>query len=290
MKHYDSWEVYNGFAEGSGRSEKIWLISSEGKIGLFKFPKSDETTEHVSERLAYSLSRKLGIECATVEIGKRDSRIGSCSLLINQQDEELVEGINYINKLWPFFNSETMFDAKEEKYYSLKHILDSTRDYVPTNSWVEMLFFDYLIGNTDRHQSNWAILTKSDGSVVQRAPLYDNGSSLCCYVKSEDIIKILGTDKNRFRALTDTKSKSRIRIDEKRKTLPTHREVVKYLFESFPRISNPIARSIIDRLAVNDIDEVLEDVKLYIEDDRRELIKRFLLQKIQLLKEMLNCQ
>lgn len=179
-------------------------------------------------------------------------------------------------------------EVEEEQYYSLKHILDSTRDYVPTNSWVEMLFFDYLIGNTDRHQSNWAILTKSDGSVVQRAPLYDNGSSLCCYVKSEDIIKILGTDKNRFRALTDTKSKSRIRIDEKRKTLPTHREVVKYLFESFPRISNPIARSIIDRLAVNDIDEVLEDVKLYIEDDK--LIKRFLLQKIQLLKEMLNCQ
>ena len=30
---YNSWSPYEGFAEGSGRSEKIWLQSSEGRIG-----------------------------------------------------------------------------------------------------------------------------------------------------------------------------------------------------------------------------------------------------------------
>ena len=39
--NFDSWNVYNGASEGSGRSEKIWLISDTGEIGLFKYPKID---------------------------------------------------------------------------------------------------------------------------------------------------------------------------------------------------------------------------------------------------------
>ena len=38
---FSSWNEYEGTAEGSGRSEKIWLKSLDGRIGLFKFPKID---------------------------------------------------------------------------------------------------------------------------------------------------------------------------------------------------------------------------------------------------------
>ena len=43
--NFDSWNVYNGASEGSGRGEKIWLISDTGEIGLFKYPKIDPTTQ-----------------------------------------------------------------------------------------------------------------------------------------------------------------------------------------------------------------------------------------------------
>lgn len=33
---YSDWNIYDGASEGSGRSEKIWLISDDGNIGLFK--------------------------------------------------------------------------------------------------------------------------------------------------------------------------------------------------------------------------------------------------------------
>ncbi len=57
---YSDWLPYEGFAEGSGRSEKLWLQSAEGEIGLFKFPKIDPetseiTTEYVSEHLAHQI-------------------------------------------------------------------------------------------------------------------------------------------------------------------------------------------------------------------------------------------
>ena len=40
VQDYSDWNIYDGASEGSGRSEKIWLTSDDGNIGLFKFPKS----------------------------------------------------------------------------------------------------------------------------------------------------------------------------------------------------------------------------------------------------------
>jgi hypothetical protein len=54
---YNSWNLYEGFVEGSGRSEKLWLINEKTKeIGLFKFIKSNKTFEHISEKLASELA------------------------------------------------------------------------------------------------------------------------------------------------------------------------------------------------------------------------------------------
>ena len=38
---FEDWNIYDGFAEGNGRNEKIWLKSPTDEIGLFKFPKID---------------------------------------------------------------------------------------------------------------------------------------------------------------------------------------------------------------------------------------------------------
>ena len=48
---------YEGAAEGSGRSEKLWLTNPDtGQIGLFKFKKGTSTTDHVSKCIAYDLA------------------------------------------------------------------------------------------------------------------------------------------------------------------------------------------------------------------------------------------
>lgn len=50
MKDFSFWIEYEGAAEGSGRSEKLWLINPDTEqTGLFKFKKDIETTDHVSE-------------------------------------------------------------------------------------------------------------------------------------------------------------------------------------------------------------------------------------------------
>ena len=53
MKDFSNWKEYEGASEGSGRSEKLWLINPDTEqTGLFKYKKDVETTDHVSECIA----------------------------------------------------------------------------------------------------------------------------------------------------------------------------------------------------------------------------------------------
>lgn len=57
MKDFSFWQEYDGAAEGSGRSEKLWLTDPDtGQIGLFKFKKDITTTDHISECVASDLA------------------------------------------------------------------------------------------------------------------------------------------------------------------------------------------------------------------------------------------
>lgn len=295
--NFDSWKVYDGASEGSGRSEKIWLISDSGEIGLFKYPKIDptdqkETTEHVSEHLAHQLGKVLNVSTADVDIGIRDGRIGSMSYLVCKQNEALVEGIDFISGKFPYYNAETMQDEKSGTYYCIDHIFDSVPSVVPNRIWIEMMLFDFLIGNADRHQSNWALLmelvSKDPVSIqVRQCPLYDNGSSLCCY---ENESQVKNKDVRHFEALVDSRSRSIIRIDGSIKTKPRHKDVAQYLIGKYP-IAKTIAKRFLDRLTEDAINAIMDQYPTEVLDTKKNLlIRRYLLRKLELLDALLDSE
>ncbi len=298
IQDYSSWDTYDGASEGSGRSEKVWLISPDGTIGLFKFPKIDpttsqETTEHVSEHLAHQIGQVLEIPTANVDIGIYEHRIGSMSYLVREPHESLTEGISFISRLFPSYDADQMIDPATQMYYCLEHIFQSTADFVPQKDWLEMMVFDFLIGNADRHQSNWAILTRSfdptqKQAAVRRCPLYDNGSSLCCYVNNNQLDKMFGKDPGPFNALVDTKSRSIIRIDGSRKAQPKHREVVEHLLMRYPE-THDICCKFLSSLNYNIIDTLLNEYPAEILSPKKnELIRRFLKKKLDILGEIVR--
>ena len=148
-----------------------------------------------------------------------------------------------------------------------------------------MLMFDYLIGNSDRHQSNWAMILENDK--LRWSPLYDNGSSLCAYIPEEMVKSYLGKDENRWRALVDTKSRSRIRCTFFEKKPPTHLAVMKYVKEHYFPIFTEFSEQIFTQIGTDEIDNIL---KVYsaseLSDDKKDLITWYLLAKRNMLKQI----
>lgn len=304
IKNFDEWNIYEGAAEGSGRSEKIWL-EKDGIIGLFKFPKqfiqnsnkiTETTKEYLSEKIASMIAKKINIDSASIDIGTRNGRIGSMSYSVLKSDEILVEGIQFISSYKSSYNQDTLYDDISHEYYSLEMIENSIKNVgivsVP-DEFYKMLIFDFIIGNNDRHQNNWGFIFKIKQYKlpeikIRFSPLYDNGSSLCSFIKEADICKYIETnDKMLINSLVDTKSKSMIGLDSKIKKRPTQLEVIKYLKQCKNSAIISYVEFVLKELNEESISEIIDrfDNEI-ISEKRKKLLKLYLNRKIELLKNV----
>lgn len=204
--------------------------------------------------------------------------------IVDGEGITLIEGIYCISLKYPGFDEVLLTDTETGKKYSLDMIKEVLEPWGLFNDFLPILIFDFLIGNTDRHQSNWALVLEKE--TLSISPLYDNSSSLCAYVKEGKIKSYLGKDKLLWKSLVDTKSKSLIRIESYDVKQSTHLKMVEFLQKNYYEQTVKVEKRIETFVTEENVYDILDKYNEVLTEERKELIGKFILSKVQLLKEV----
>jgi len=177
--------------EPLGTKPKQWLRDPDGQLWLWKertwqsdgrggrFPKGDDWSEVVAGRLGEAL----GIPVARVELAVRGGTAGVVSRsVLADEHESLVHGNELLGEAGigtgdPRDRTGYTVDAVRQVLSGVS-APEASADLPDAFSWfVGYLLLDALVGNTDRHQDNWAVL-RTGSAPARLAPSFDHASCL----------------------------------------------------------------------------------------------------------------
>jgi hypothetical protein len=178
LYNISDWSEQSWWNTGGTRDKKIYLNPEDGELYYFKqsFKKGqrDYKYEFWSEIIASEIGVMLEFDVLRYDIAIRGNVVGCISKsMINQASEELVEGGKYLQAFDNTFNPE---NVKQRNQYTFELIVGALNLFQKENhlaELIEVIVFDALIGNSDRHQENWGLINKHT-SISQGIKLMEN--------------------------------------------------------------------------------------------------------------------
>lgn len=157
------WNEQSWWNTGGTRDKKIYLNPEDGELYYFKqsFKKGQRDYKHEfwSEIIASEVGELLGFDILPYHIAIRGNVVGCISKsMINQASEELIEGGKYLQAYDNTFKPENIKLRNQYNFDLILNALISFKKEKYLKEITETIVFDALIGNSDRHQENWAII------------------------------------------------------------------------------------------------------------------------------------
>ena len=246
MEYYDvsSW-VYRSSMNTKGTRDKSVLLKPGTEDEYFiKFPMKKEgrdySMETWSEILAYEIGKLLGFNVLRYDFGMFNDRAGCISKnMVSGQNESLIEGDSILMAYDPTYDPNDKGSYNRYTFSFVLKALEKANLSKYSEDFVRILIFDAIIGNSDRHQSNWGFIQKvkppkqkffnmgkkTNDIDTKMAPIYDNG---CCLGREfgEEQIKERLNDTNKFNSYIH-KGCAELRIGEKSNKKKNHFELLK---------------------------------------------------------------
>jgi hypothetical protein len=180
--------------EAMGTKQKFWYEDRELGWCLFKYSRA-HAGEDWAEKVAEQICVLLGIPHARYELGVYREVRGVTTPRFSRESERLIPGNELLVSVdpdYPVHASSARLKAPQHTVNAIATVLDEevavprSFEAVPpiTTAWdvfIGYLMLDVLIGNTDRHHENWALVEsiEADHSVLRwLAPTHDHGSSM----------------------------------------------------------------------------------------------------------------
>ncbi len=212
MEFYDvsTWLI-TSVSSTKGTRDKLVLVKPNTEDTYFlKFPmvreKRDYTPENWSEILAYEIGNLLGFNVLRYDLAVHNGKVGCISknMIKPSNNESLIEGHSILSRY------DSTYDPSDKgtyNRYTFEFVCNALKAYNAeffVKDLIRTLIFDAIIGNSDRHQSNWGLIqsieivevkpikkglklpfgkAKNDGLQFtlnikrKAAPIYDSG---CC--------------------------------------------------------------------------------------------------------------
>lgn len=233
--------------EDMGSKPKFWYSDDSDRRWLFKIPRRG-TGEHWAEKIAAEVAATLNIAHARVELAQFNRRRGSATeSFARRRSRYLYHGNQLLARI--FSNNYDPDKTFQNSSHTLRNIwlaLDvvfrKTANRAKENI-TEYLVLDALIGNTDRHHENWALLRRP---VMNRwkwfvAPSYDHASSLGRELPNERRNRLLAEERvGRY----SEKARGGIYWSEGDRHAPSPLELVRQAHEYYPTLFAPALRKL----------------------------------------------
>jgi hypothetical protein len=195
--------------EPLGTKPKQWVRSPANELWLWKQSTMQRDERHGpyrkgddwSEVLAGRIGEALGIPVAQVELAERSAEYGVISrTVLNDSRETLVHGNELLAEA-----GIGRGDPRDRTGYTVEavaHVLRGAGPPTPSEilpaafDWFAgYLVLDALVGNTDRHQDNWATIRGPGGERL--SPSFDHASCLGFQLSDEERLERLDGRGNR---------------------------------------------------------------------------------------------
>lgn len=293
----NDWTEIQGFSS-KGRRVKSWYERvSTREVFLYKEPKVYLNTNFVTkeiwtEYIAYKLGTFLSLDIpqampATVN--------GNYGILIKSFLERGEAGMSAIE----------LTEARDVLYFPeiprfhnigvIKYLLNLNN--FTDGTWIkfkQMLIFDALIGNNDRHDENWGILYDFKTQKFKLAPIYDNASCLTSGENETRILELLNNESMLERYIINGRPPN-LYLSKDDSTHYKHFEIIRHLAEIEPDstiglISDMVkkdyleyTKSILAQIKQIDVPEIYQ-----MSNNRLDLIYKILEIRKQKLEEIIN--
>ena len=166
MVFYDvsNW-LQTSVSSTKGTRDKVILIKPNTEDTYFlKFPmvrkSRDYTPENWSEVIAYEVGTALGFNVLKYSLAAYKGKVGCISknIITPANNESLVEGHSILSRYDSTYDPS---DKATYNRYTFEFVQKALKAYDAefyVKEFIRTLIFDAIIGNSDRHQSNWGII------------------------------------------------------------------------------------------------------------------------------------
>jgi len=164
----------------NGMLAKAWRKDPQKNKGIFLYKSGSKGCancgkEPYSEFYAYQIAQKMGLEVTPYHLGKWKGEVNSICELFSSKAYSFVPIYRLV--------TEGGWDAVLAYYQAL-----GDEFY---EALVDMIVFDAIIVNTDRHFGNFGLLVENEtNEIVKPAPIFDNGLSLFYDAMDDDLERV----------------------------------------------------------------------------------------------------